>query len=126
VNESSVKCWVDLGFIACFRTPGGHHKFTAKMVLSFAEQRGFQLDSAVLQELGIATDPVRLSIAKRLDSADSLVPLYRITLCNGPLPVDSSSRAGPRSVPSWKDSGSTAPARDCQSQTSTSPNNEYW
>ena len=81
---------MDLGFIACFRTPGGHHKFTAKMVLSFAEQRGFQLDSAVLQELGIATDPVRLSIAKRLDSADSLVPLYRITLCNGPLPVDSS------------------------------------
>ena len=38
VDESTVKRWADRGLIRCYRTPGGHRKFTSQQVLDFVKQ----------------------------------------------------------------------------------------
>ncbi len=54
VNESSAKRWADLGFIDCFRTPGGHRRFTVEAVIRFAHQHKFELDPDALESFGLA------------------------------------------------------------------------
>jgi methanogenic corrinoid protein MtbC1 len=54
VNESSVKRWADMGVLHCFRTPGGHRKFTVEEVLRFAREQKFQLDDDALRMLGVS------------------------------------------------------------------------
>jgi methanogenic corrinoid protein MtbC1 len=54
VNESSVKRWADLGVLHCFRTPGGHRKFTVEEVLRFAREQKFVLDDDALRILGVS------------------------------------------------------------------------
>lgn len=59
VNESSVKRWADLGVLHCFRTPGGHRKFTVDEVLRFARDQKFVLDDEALGVLGVAGQSTR-------------------------------------------------------------------
>jgi excisionase family DNA binding protein len=49
VDESTVKRWADRGLIGCYRTPGGHRKFTARQVRDFVRTYGYQVitDEAV-------------------------------------------------------------------------------
>ena len=47
VNESTVKRWADRGDFTCFRTPGGHRKFTPKHVLEFVSKYDYELISEV-------------------------------------------------------------------------------
>ena len=54
VNESSVKRWADMGVLHCFRTPGGHRKFTVEEVLRFAREQKFALDDEALRLLGVS------------------------------------------------------------------------
>lgn len=37
VNSSTVKRWADSGKLRCFKTPGGHRRFTADRILAFIE-----------------------------------------------------------------------------------------
>jgi excisionase family DNA binding protein len=41
VSEATVKRWADDGLLSCYRTPGGHRKFTNLDVSAFMEARGF-------------------------------------------------------------------------------------
>ncbi len=49
VNESTVRRWADAGQIRCFRTPGGHRRFSERELLEFVEGR-----SSGRRELGEA------------------------------------------------------------------------
>ena len=51
VDESTVKRWADRGLIRCYRTPGGHRKFTSRQVLDFIKQYRYEV---------ISTDPTGL------------------------------------------------------------------
>lgn len=42
LNESTIKRWADAGKLKCFKTPGGHRKFSAKHVQEFVEQFKFE------------------------------------------------------------------------------------
>jgi len=48
VNESTVKRWTERGTLRCFKTPGGHRKYTRKDIAEFIERFGFEVDSAML------------------------------------------------------------------------------
>jgi hypothetical protein len=68
VNESSVKRWADLGVLHCFRTPGGHRKFTPEEVARFARDQQFVLDEAALRLLGAAGRFARTAGPRELDA----------------------------------------------------------
>ncbi|MDI6740484.1 MAG: MerR family transcriptional regulator [Candidatus Edwardsbacteria bacterium] len=87
VNESSIKRWTDLGVLNCFRTPGGHRRFTVDEAVRFAREQNFVLDDTARRALGIV-EPINLDIVKYPPESDSLIPRYRVTSRNGPLPVD--------------------------------------
>ena len=42
VSESTVKRWSDAGDLRCYRTPGGHRKFTLTDICDFQIKRGFE------------------------------------------------------------------------------------
>jgi len=41
VNQTTVRKWVDLGWLRHFRMPGGHLRFHRDEVLEFMRDRGF-------------------------------------------------------------------------------------
>lgn len=41
VSEATVKRWADAAMLNCFRTPGGHRKFTTEAILAFAKTMNF-------------------------------------------------------------------------------------
>lgn len=43
VNESSVKRWADSGMLSCYKTPGGHRKFTKNDILIFSNKYSYEL-----------------------------------------------------------------------------------
>jgi excisionase family DNA binding protein len=42
-NESTIKRWANKGALKCFKTPGGHRKFTPQHVLDFVQKYHFEL-----------------------------------------------------------------------------------
>jgi len=46
-NESTIKRWADKGELKCFRTPGGHRKFTPDHVLEFVKKYNYELISKI-------------------------------------------------------------------------------
>jgi MerR family transcriptional regulator, light-induced transcriptional regulator len=52
VDESTVKRWADRGLIGCYRTPGGHRKFTARQIREFIKAYGYEVlpDQAVPED----------------------------------------------------------------------------
>ena len=42
VDESTVKRWADRGLIRCYRTPGGHRKFTSQQIRDFIRQYRYE------------------------------------------------------------------------------------
>ena len=42
-NESTIKRWADKGELRCFRTPGGHRRFTPEHVLEFVKKYKYEL-----------------------------------------------------------------------------------
>lgn len=42
VSESTVKRWADCGDLRCYRTPGGHRKFSLSDIYDFQLKRGFE------------------------------------------------------------------------------------
>ena len=68
VNESSVKRWADLGVLHCFRTPGGHRKFTVEEVLRFAREQKFVLDDDALRLLGVAGQFSRPAVQEEIEA----------------------------------------------------------
>lgn len=43
VNESTIKRWADSGKLKCFRTPGGHRKYTPEHVFQFVQKYQYDL-----------------------------------------------------------------------------------
>ncbi|MBS2024300.1 MAG: helix-turn-helix domain-containing protein [Deltaproteobacteria bacterium] len=58
VGEATVKRWADAGEIDCFRTPGGHRKFTLKDVTAFVQERHYEVAGGMpsARALGLAGD----------------------------------------------------------------------
>jgi MerR family transcriptional regulator, light-induced transcriptional regulator len=52
VDDSTVKRWADRGLIGCYRTPGGHRKFTAHQIREFIQAYGYRViaDETVAME----------------------------------------------------------------------------
>ncbi len=46
VNESTIKSWTDSGKLKCFRTLGGHRRYSADWILRFAETFNSSVASA--------------------------------------------------------------------------------
>jgi excisionase family DNA binding protein len=42
VDESTVKRWADRGLIRCYRTPGGHRKFTVRQIRDFIREYRYE------------------------------------------------------------------------------------
>jgi excisionase family DNA binding protein len=60
VDESTVKRWADRGLIRCYRTPGGHRKFTSQQVLEFIRQYRYEVISADFAKIdGLLKSEVR-------------------------------------------------------------------
>ncbi len=49
VNESTVKRWTEKGTLRCFKTHGGHRKYTRKDVAEFIERFGFEVDESAIR-----------------------------------------------------------------------------
>lgn len=45
VNESTIKRWTDLAKLKCFRTPGGHRRYTPDRILEFIETFKYEIPS---------------------------------------------------------------------------------
>lgn len=43
VNESTIKRWADSGKLNCFKTPGGHRKYTPEQISKFIEKYQYDL-----------------------------------------------------------------------------------
>jgi len=41
-NESTIKRWSDKGALKCFRTPGGHRRFTPQSVFEFIKKYHYE------------------------------------------------------------------------------------
>jgi MerR family transcriptional regulator, light-induced transcriptional regulator len=61
VNESTVKRWTEKGVLRCFKTPGGHRKYTQEDVSEFIERYGYKVDEAALQEEPSPPQPAAVS-----------------------------------------------------------------
>ncbi len=42
VDESTVKRWADRGMIRCYRTPGGHRKFSLRQINDFIREYHYE------------------------------------------------------------------------------------
>ncbi len=47
-NESTVKRWADKGKLRCFKTPGGHRKYTPEHVAEFIRKYQYEIISSDL------------------------------------------------------------------------------
>ncbi len=43
VNESTIKRWADKGELKCFKTPGGHRKYTPEHVVEFISKYRYEI-----------------------------------------------------------------------------------
>ncbi len=43
VNETTIRRWANAGMLKCFRTPGGHRKFTAYQISGFIRKYEYEL-----------------------------------------------------------------------------------
>jgi excisionase family DNA binding protein len=80
VSEATVKRWSDEGLLACYRTPGGHRKFSPQDVAAFVAARHFDPERGVGAQVGRADDAIQLMLAV---DADGLFALARKLTGNG-------------------------------------------
>jgi excisionase family DNA binding protein len=43
VDESTLRRWADSGKLKCFKTPGGHRRFTAKHISEFLKRYQYEV-----------------------------------------------------------------------------------
>lgn len=61
VNESTVKRWTEKGILRCFKTPGGHRKYTQEDVAAFIERYGYKVEGPAHASGSSAPQPVPVS-----------------------------------------------------------------
>jgi MerR family transcriptional regulator, light-induced transcriptional regulator len=47
VNESTIKRWTEKGILHCYKTPGGHRKYSQEDVAAFIDHYGYKVDEPV-------------------------------------------------------------------------------
>jgi MerR family transcriptional regulator, light-induced transcriptional regulator len=82
VNESTVKRWTDKGTLRCFKTPGGHRKYSMTDVNDFIERFGFEIDAQVLGVRDFGTT-VSTDYAILTKNYPVLISLLRESLLRG-------------------------------------------
>ena len=65
-NESTIKRWADSGKLPCFRTPGGHRKFTYDQISEFVNKYHYELIPYISTQQNLATN----RLPQRMASAD--------------------------------------------------------
>lgn len=80
VSEATVKRWSDDGLLSCYRTPGGHRKFSPQDVSAFVATRHFDPERGVGAQTGRSDDALALMVA---GDTNELFALSRRLLGNG-------------------------------------------
>lgn len=68
VNESTVKRWSDSGKLTCFKTLGGHRRYTPDRILEFVERFNYDVGSTLsipIQRKRGGEDPIELLLKKK-------------------------------------------------------------
>ncbi len=68
VNESTVKRWSDSGKLTCFKTLGGHRRYTPGRILEFVERFKYDVGSTLsnpIQRKSSGENPIDLLLKKK-------------------------------------------------------------